>query len=84
MLFVDVPAENRFSGYLCSLYSPSGKMIWQITVPPTQVSETVSIQVPSESADAGVNTLLVQGIPAGTAAGAPVDIVRYRFLLQIR
>src|SRR5215813_4832364 len=33
LLFVDIPADNRFSGYLCSLYSPSGKVIWKITVP---------------------------------------------------
>jgi hypothetical protein len=84
LLFVDVPAENRFSGYLCSLYSPSGKMIWQITIPPAQASDTVPIQVPPENAEAGVNSLLVQGIPADTPNGAPVDLVRYRFLLQIR
>jgi hypothetical protein len=84
MLFVDVPSEARFSGYRCSLYSPSGKVIWQIAIPPAQASDTVPIQVPSESAEAGVNTLLVQGIPADAQDGAPVDLVRYRFLLQIR
>ena len=84
LLFVDVPAQNRFSEYRCSLYSPSGKVIWQIMIPPAQVSDTVPIQVPSENAEAGVNTLLVQGIPADAQNGSPVDLVKYRFLLQIR
>ena len=84
MLFVDVPTDTRFSGYLCSLYSPSGKMIWQITVPPSQAMNTVPIQVPSENAAAGVNTLLVQGVSADASNGTPVDLVKYRFLLQIR
>jgi hypothetical protein len=81
LLFVDIPAESRFASYLCSLYSPSGNVIWQITVPSAQASDTVSIQVPPESAHTGVNTLLVQGITTGQQ-NTPVDLVRYRFLLQ--
>ncbi|HEX3437167.1 MAG TPA: zf-HC2 domain-containing protein [Pseudacidobacterium sp.] len=84
LLFVDVPTDTRFSGYLCSLYSPSGKMVWQIQVPASQASDTVSIQVPADSAEAGVNTLLVQGISTDAPTSAPVDLVKYRFLLQIR
>jgi hypothetical protein len=84
LLFVDVPADTRFSQYLCSLYSPSGKMLWQVHVPPSQASDTVSIQVPADSAEAGANTLLVQGIPSDAQNNTPVDLVKYRFLLQIR
>jgi hypothetical protein len=81
LLFVDVPAEARFTDYKCLLYSPSGKLIWQVPVSTAQAANTVTIQVPPESAEAGVNTLVVQGTPSN---GAPVDIVKYRFLLQIR
>lgn len=84
LLFADIPSESRFSGYLCSLYSPSGAVVWKITVPASLASDTVSIQVPSESAQSGVNTLLVQGISPGEQGNVPVDLVRYRFLLQIR
>jgi hypothetical protein len=83
MLFVDIPADSRYSAYLCSLYSPSGKLIWQITVPSSQAMDTVPIQVPAASAQAGVNTLLVQGSPVSGQNSAPADIVRYRFLVQI-
>lgn len=84
LLSVDVPAQIPFSAYLCSLYSPSGKPLWQITVPSSQVSDTVSIQVPPDNTQAGVNTLLIQGIPTDAQNKTPVDLVRYRFLLQIR
>ncbi|HVW76103.1 MAG TPA: zf-HC2 domain-containing protein [Alloacidobacterium sp.] len=80
LLFVDVPTESRFTGYLCALYSPSGKMVWQITVTPSQAINTLPIQVPADNAEAGVNTLVVQGI----SSEAPVELVKYRFLLQIR
>jgi hypothetical protein len=81
LLFVDVPTEARFTRYQCLLYAPSGKLVWQIPVTTAQAANTVSIQVPAESAEAGVNTLVVQGIPS---QGASVDVVKYRFLLQLR
>lgn len=84
LLSVDVPADNRFSGYLCALYSPAGKMVWQLRIPPSQAANTVPIQVPVESTEAGQNTLLIQGVPMDAQNGAPVDLVKYRFLLQIR
>src|SRR5579884_3777342 len=81
LLFVDVPTEARFNSYQCLLYSPSGKMIWQLPITAVQAANTVSIQVPAESAEAGVNTLVIQGVPSD---GPPVDVVKYRFLLQVR
>ncbi|HYK37758.1 zf-HC2 domain-containing protein [Alloacidobacterium sp.] len=83
LLAVDIPADNRFSGYLCSLYSPSGKKVWQLRIEPSQAADTVPIQVPADATETGENTLLVQGITAD-AQSAPQDIVRYRFLLQIQ
>ncbi|QNI32955.1 zf-HC2 domain-containing protein [Alloacidobacterium dinghuense] len=83
LLSVDVPGDNRYSGYLCSLYSPSGKMVWQLQIPPSQVADSVPIQVPADTTDAGQNTLLIQGVTSDPQKSAPVDIVRYRFLLQI-
>jgi hypothetical protein len=84
LMFVDIPSDSRFSGYLCSLYAPSGEKVWQITISPSLASNTVPIQVPGENARAGVNTLLIQGIPVDGQGSAPVDLVKYRFLLQIR
>jgi hypothetical protein len=83
LLSVDIPADNHFSGYLCSLYSPSGKKVWELKIPSSQAVDTVPIQVPADSTEAGQNTLLVQGITSGDQSSAPVEIVKYHFLLQI-
>lgn len=82
LLAVDIPADSRFSGYVCSLYSPSGKKVWQLRIEPSQAADTVPIQVPADTTESGENMLLVQGITTD-AQNVPVDIVRYRFLLQI-
>ena len=29
LLFMDIPTQDRFSTYTCSLYSPAGKLAWQ-------------------------------------------------------
>jgi hypothetical protein len=83
LLSVDVPADSRFSGYICSLQSPSGKAVWQLRISPSQAADTVPIQVPADSTESGENTLLIQGVPSDAQNGAPVDLVKYRFLLQI-
>lgn len=83
LLAVDVPADNRFSKYLCSLYSPSGKKVWELQIASSQAADTVPIQVPTDSTESGENTLLVQGI-SSDGNTVPVDLVKYRFLLQIR
>ena len=83
LLSVDIPADGRFSEYICSLESPSGKTVWQLKIQPSQAADTVPIQVPADSTEAGVNTLRVQGV-AANGQTAPVDVVKYRFLLQIR
>jgi hypothetical protein len=44
----------------------------------------VPIRVPADSTEAGENTLLIQGLPSDAQNSTPVDLVRYRFLLQIR
>lgn len=84
LLAVDIPADSRFSGYLCSLISPSGKKVWQLRIEPSQAADTVPIQVPADTTEPGENTLFVQGVPSDAQNNAPVDLVKYRFLLQIR
>ncbi|HLH35182.1 MAG TPA: zf-HC2 domain-containing protein [Alloacidobacterium sp.] len=84
LLSVDVPADSRFSGYICSLQSPSGKTVWQLRISPSQTADTVPIQVPADTTEAGENSLLIQGVPSDAQNSAPVDLVKYRFLLQIR
>jgi hypothetical protein len=59
-------------------------MVWKLQISPSQTSDTVPIRVPADSTEAGENTLLIQGLPSDAQNSTPVDLVRYRFLLQIR
>ncbi|HVJ07009.1 MAG TPA: zf-HC2 domain-containing protein [Acidisarcina sp.] len=84
LLQVDIPGEEGFSNYLCSLYSPSGKLLWQSEVSKDQARDSVSIRVlPTEEMN-GLNLLLVQGVSVSGQRKTPVDLVRYRFQLTFQ
>ena len=83
-LSVDVPGRSGFSGYLLSLYSPSGAMVWQAKISPEQATDAVLIHVPTGITKEGLNTLLVQGLPSVDGSGGKLeDLARYRFQLNV-
>lgn len=85
LLSVDIPAESRFPAYRCSLYSPSGALIWTANLPASEVNNTITIQVPAASTAEGMNTLVVDGLPAdGPSDGRPVTLARHPFHLQLK
>ncbi|MBT9330732.1 zf-HC2 domain-containing protein [Paracidobacterium acidisoli] len=84
VLSVDIPAQDRFSRYTCSLYSPSGSRIWTMTIPASRTTDAVPISISPDTTKAGVNTLIIQGIPKSGGDATPVDLSRDSFLLTIR
>jgi hypothetical protein len=85
VLSLDVPATGNFSSYLCSLYSPDGSLLWQTTVSPEQARDALLINVPTGKTKEGLNTFLIQGLPAGGSFnGTLVDLARYRFRVTIQ
>jgi hypothetical protein len=84
LLSVDIPAQSTYSAYVCSLYSPSGALVWHGSVTPQQANDTVLIRVPAAVTSAGENALLVQGVRQGDASGAKLDdLARHTFLLEL-
>jgi hypothetical protein len=88
LLSVDIPGRSGFSGYLLSLYSPLGAMVWQTKISPQQAIDAVLIHVPTDITKAGLNTLLVQGLSSGSsrvdgAGGKLEDLARYKFQLNV-
>jgi hypothetical protein len=79
LLSVDVPTEDRFASYALMLYTPSGELVWTISVSPAQARNTLPVQVPASDVHDGTYTLLIRGIPAG--ATVPEDLVRHHFRL---
>src|SRR4030081_2827785 len=46
LLFVDIPAENRFSSYVVELDGPAGNSEWSLTIPAETTKDMVPIRVP--------------------------------------
>jgi len=85
VISLDVPATGGFSSYLFSLYAPDGSLLWQTTVSPEQARDALLINLPTSKTKEGLNTFLIQGLPAGgTANGTLVDLARYRFRVTIQ
>jgi hypothetical protein len=85
VISLDVPTNGGYSGYLCSLQAPDGSLLWQTTVSPEQARDTLLINMPTGKTKEGLNTFLIQGLPANGAASATlVDLARYRFRVKIQ
>jgi len=82
LLFVDIPAEARFSSYAAELYGPSGNSEWALTIPAETAKDMVSIRVPAHHRAAGVYTLVLRGVDS--SGGNSSEVGRYPFELQIR
>ena len=82
LLELDVPAEDRFKGYRCVLYSPSGDPFWSGDLSAERAQDTVSLRVPVARTAAGVNVLVVEGL--GKANGDEVVLARHPFELTIQ
>jgi len=82
LLNVDIPTRDRFSSYTCSLYSPSGSLVWHTQISAQQAKDTVSIRVPAIDRIEGSYTLFVQGNPDRDQTGASADLAKYHFVLK--
>jgi hypothetical protein len=85
VISLDIPATGSFSSYLCSLYTPDGSLLWQTNVSPAQARDALLINLPTSKTKEGLNTFLIQGLPAnGGASGTLVDLARYKFRVRIQ
>jgi hypothetical protein len=84
LLLVDVPTQDRFMGYTCSLYSPSGSLAWQVEVSAQEAKDTVSIRVPGVEKVGGTYTLVVRGDADRASTGPAIELAHYRFTLNIQ
>lgn len=85
LLAVDIPPLSNYTAYLCSLASPSGKIVWKGQVTPEQAKDTVRIRVPASVTESGENTLTIQGVRAEDTREAAVETIStQRFVVEIR
>ena len=81
LLFVDIPAEARFTSYVAELLGPNGNSEWSLNIPADGTKDTLSIRVPSDDYSAGMQTLVVRGLSSGSSSS---EIGRYPFELQFQ
>jgi hypothetical protein len=82
---LDVPTTGGFSSYRCSLFAPDGSLLWQTTVSPEQARDALLITMPTDKTKEGLNTFLIQGLPANAGAnGTLLDLARYKFRVKIQ
>ena len=84
LLLVDIPTQDRFMSYTCSLYSPSGSLAWQVQISAQEAKDTVSIRVPEVEKAPGRYTLIVRGDGDRTSSGPAVEVAQYRFTLKVQ
>jgi len=81
-LSVDIPAESRFTSYVCELQSPSGELEGSLPVSAEAAKNSVSISVYPKHGNSGVYQLVVFGVPQD--GSAKVEIERQSFEVQIQ
>jgi hypothetical protein len=82
---IDVPATGNFSSYLCSLHAPDGSLLWQTTISHEQARDSLLISMPTDRSREGLNTFLIQGLPAGVSSSDTLeDLASYRFRVKIQ
>jgi hypothetical protein len=85
LLSVDIPSLGTYSGYACSLYSPSGALVWRGDVSPEQAKDVVQIKVPATITQSGENTLLIQGVQEADGSRSKLDtLATYKFVVELR
>ena len=85
VLFIDIPADSRFSSYSAELLSPLGAKVWSLAIPAEAVEsakDSLPIRVVPANNESGKYVLVVRGIGSG-GAEAP-EIARYEFDLQLQ
>jgi hypothetical protein len=81
-LTVDIPAESRFTSYVCELQSPSGELEGSLTVSAEAAKNSVSMSLYPKHGNSGTYQLVVFGVSQdGTQK---VAIERQPFELQIQ
>jgi len=82
LLYLDVPADPRFSSYQAELRGPSGSVQWSLAISPESAKDTLPIRVPPTKDGVGIYTLVLSGV--GNPGQQNSQVGRYPFELKIQ
>lgn len=80
LLYLDVPADSRFSSYEAELRGPSGMVEWNLKFSSETAKDTLPIRVPPTKEGAGIYTLVLNGVDGSSQRKSEVG--RYPFELK--
>jgi hypothetical protein len=81
LLFVDLPAESRFSSYVAELRDSAGTLQWSLPISSEAARDTLFLRIPSGRLEAGPNTVIVRGVSGGQEGP---EIGRFPFQLEFQ
>jgi hypothetical protein len=79
LLFVRIPSDVKYTGYMADLYNPAGKIEWSVRMPAVEGQQLWPLRVPGTNRPPGTYSLAVRGI---VSAEKTEDIGRASFELQ--
>jgi hypothetical protein len=83
LLMVDIPTQERFSRYICALYTPQHQLIGTVQVSAEQAKDTVSVRAPVQSGVYGTYSLEIRGEQvAGSASASEPALASYTYTLN--
>jgi hypothetical protein len=82
-LYVDIPANQKYSAYAADIQTESGDSRFHVRVTAEQAKETVQLLIPASVLASGRYNLVIRGVTNATdQTGAGEEIARYPFSLQ--
>ena len=81
-LYVDIPANSKFSSYLAEVETENGQSRFSVRIPAEQAKETVQLLIPASILSSGRYNLVIRGSSTTNQNGATEEIARYPFSLQ--
>ena len=83
LLSVDLPPSPGATSYRCTLYGPTGALIWHTPdIPILENRDSVTIKVPAAATGPGEDHLVVQAVDSSNG-GKLVDLATYRYDLRL-
>ncbi len=82
-IYVDIPANPKFSSYVADIQTESGASRFHINLSPEQAKETVQLLIPASVLASGRYNLVIRGTTdTAGQTGTGEEIARYPFSLQ--
>jgi hypothetical protein len=80
---VDIPTQDHFSRYICTLYTPQHQLIGTVQVSAEQAKDTVSVRAPVQRGVYGTYSLEVRGEEvAGSASVSGPALASYSYTVN--